>query len=957
FITTHPLPSCTWFDKWISVADTPDLKIGETYTFSFYAKASNDDYPVNLEMYPSAGWEFYADGEAGCYSKDIKLNSKWQRYSFTFVANMKQQALNTGYSAIFNFLNSPVGTVWYDAVQIEKGETLTPYKNPSPMNVGIMLNSSSWSNIFFPQDPVTATIRVDMPSDKAELQCQVVDYQGQVVKDFKQAVNGAGEIKLPLDPQRLGWFKVTATLSTNGKIMSTHSANYIKIAKPVDVVSGIQPFAGLINARGIDCFDISRKIGVKRVEIVANMKTSYIGGVETAQGKFDWSAVEWQLKRGKEFGMLNKVVSNPFDVPDWYFDKEEVDNAKKKNSLLVLGSDKHEVWRKFIGELTRRYGDMIDEFELGAEDNGRLGINEYYKALYPKEVKDGVLCGGKPFDDLCAMVKIGAAEIRKTHPDMKIGAIRPSVIGGAHSIFIREMFKKIGKDTNIFPADFYLFPFEFGPLIQQRRGKSDELIGFYNEARKITQELGCNQPIYISEFGWFPDMRFPDDSIYRQEQAETMAKDFIVARIAGYFAFDWFGGFGGPSNVGKYTSSMQQNMKMQSIAASYSAVAQVVENVTESKWLTPDRATRIAIMSKNDGKGVAAVWSDKGYKLTLPPNSGVTVTDLMGNTLQSPDGQFPLNQAPIYIWHKDFKELSEILAKTEVDMTEFCVIGFRMISENLGRLQFANLSNAGGLEIDAVITVNGKEIRKTIDVPKSSTNTCDIPLSGKTVQVKAKKSGSKSLMERSFDLDVLTPITAGSKAAELIAKAELRCDVYPLDPWVPWSGPDDLSVQIMSSWDADNLYLNAKVKDDKHFNKFLDSPWNGDSIQFAIDPKNDGAFYTPGADKKSLGPDDFEFGLALNDDGKIRCVSSHGKDICGSNNYTVTRDEKDKATAYELRLPWKDLGVKPFSGMVLGMSFVIFDDDTGSGQNYYIAIGGGIAKIKNPALYKKFVLK
>ncbi|MCX6985642.1 MAG: hypothetical protein NT118_12975 [Lentisphaerae bacterium] len=49
--------------------------------------------------------------------------------------------------------------------------------------------------------------------------------------------------------------------------------------------------------------------------------------------------------------------------------------------------------------------------------------------------------------------------------------------------------------------------------------------------------------------------------------------------------------------------------------------------------------------------------------------------------------------------------------------------------------------------------------------------------------------------------------------------------------------------------------------------------------------------------------------------------------------------------------------MKPHSGMIFGMSFVVFDDDTGTGQNYYAPVGGGIAGGKNPALYKKFVLK
>jgi hypothetical protein len=108
---------------------------------------------------------------------------------------------------------------------------------------------------------------------------------------------------------------------------------------------------------------------------------------------------------------------------------------------------------------------------------------------------------------------------------------------------------------------------------------------------------------------------------------------------------------------------------------------------------------------------------------------------------------------------------------------------------------------------------------------------------------------------------------------------------------------------------------------------------------------------------KMLGMDDFEFGLALADNDKTSCVSSCGVSICHSNDYNIVRDKNKKTTIYELRLPWKDLGVKPYTGMALGMSFVIFDDDTGTGQSYYLPIGDGITGEKNPALYKKFILK
>lgn len=949
--------AAAWVDSSISM-NTPVLKIGESYTFSFYAKASDDNYPISLKLKPSAGWNFYIPG--GNYYKKFNLSRNWKRYSFTFVAKMKTKAFIKGYSAILDFRNSPVGKVWYDAIQIEKGKVLSPYKSSSPAKVGVVLNSSHWSNIYFPKQAVSATINVISAQGNANLQCRVLDYKGKVVKELKQNVNKTSEIKLSINNKLFGWFKVEAKLFLHGKLISYHSVNYIKIKRPVSVSPTIEAFAGVINDYGFDCFDISKKIGVKRVQ--TRFQWSWI---EKTPGKYNWASIEQMLKRGKKFGMLNKVLVHPFFSPKWHFTKDELEKSRKMGSHLVLAADKHKYWRKFIAELTHRYGDLIDEVELGAEDNGQLGINEYYKSLYPQEVKRGALgaflVGGKPFDDLCAMERSGAEEIRKTHPNMKIGAIRPSQgRAGDDWLFVKSMFKQIGKDFNIFPLDPYLtVPYYYGPGInnQSRVGSLDGRFITYANAKRITKELGCNQSIYISESGMAIDVRYPDTSIYRQEQAEMVAKDYVTSRCAGFYAYDWFLGFLGYS-VGNYNFSMQQNMKIQSVAAAYSAVAQVVENVTKSKWLAPDKVTRIAIMRKNDGKGIAAIWADTGYLLQLPAeiNSQIKITDLMGNAINLSNAKISLSTAPIYIWHDNFKQLCNIIAKSEVEITNFCYINFRRVSEKIGRLQFVNFSNSKDIEIKAAISINGKTVNRTIDVIGGSSNTCDFPLSGKNIQVKAHLNGKNINIEKSFNLNALIPIASTTDGESLIATVAVRDDIFPpSDPWVAWSGPEDLSAQITSSWDAKNLYINCKVKDDMHFNKFPKAPWRADSLQVAIDPKNNGAFHVTVPGKK-LGSDDFEFGLALGDDGKTSCINAFGKNICQS-NYTISRDKKAKITIYKISLPWNSLGVAPKKGMIFGMSFVIFDDDTGEGQNYYAPIGSGIAGVKNPKLYNKYLLK
>eukprot|EP00831_Metopus_contortus_P063439 TRINITY_DN5593_c0_g1_i5.p1 TRINITY_DN5593_c0_g1~~TRINITY_DN5593_c0_g1_i5.p1 ORF type:complete len:307 (+),score=50.65 TRINITY_DN5593_c0_g1_i5:933-1853(+) len=261
--------------------------------------------------------------------------------------------------------------------------------------------------------------------------------------------------------------------------------------------------------------------------------------------------------------------------------------------------------------------------------------------------------------------------------------------------------------------------------------------------------------------------------------------------------------------------------------------------------------------------------------------------------------------------------------------------------------------------INAVISVGGVHTTELINVPKGSTNSCNIALKGNApIEVKASIEGSDSRLTVSFTPGTPVDIGQGNDAQTKIATIQTNNDILPNEPWVPWSGTNDLSADIFSSWDEDYLHLRFVVRDDVHKNKF-EQPWMGDSIQVAIDPKNNGAFFDRKGDN-IIGSDHFEFGMALNDDGKIIYKHAFGKELCTPDDYSVVRDEKAGTTTYSLRMPWKKLKVKPYSGMVLGMSFVVFDDDDGTGQSYYGFIGGGITGAlggKNAALYKKFLLK
>lgn len=149
------------------------------------------------------------------------------------------------------------------------------------------------------------------------------------------------------------------------------------------------------------------------------------------------------------------------------------------------------------------------------------------------------------------------------------------------------------------------------------------------------------------------------------------------------------------------------------------------------------------------------------------------------------------------------------------------------------------------------------------------------------------------------------------------------------------------------------------VKDDRHFpSPKTGSPWDGDSLQIGIDPKNNGGFFQriPGL---PLDKDDLEIAFMLTADGrKVQLITAGDKSIGKAIRSSIARDEKAGTTVYTADIPWKKLGVKPFKGMTFGLSAVFFDDDTGKGKEYFGHIGAGVTgRFKNPMKFKKFYLE
>jgi len=147
-----------------------------------------------------------------------------------------------------------------------------------------------------------------------------------------------------------------------------------------------------------------------------------------------------------------------------------------------------------------------------------------------------------------------------------------------------------------------------------------------------------------------------------------------------------------------------------------------------------------------------------------------------------------------------------------------------------------------------------------------------------------------------------------------------------------WESESDLSASFMVGWDDENLYIAARVKDDKYKqNAHKEEIFMGDSLEFLLDTSVSNDFYY-----KKLNNDDFQLGISpgspqpgINPEAYLWFPKSmegkRGQVKIGS---TLT----DDGYRVEAKIPWDIFSVDPVKGMHFGYAFSVSDNDK-SGEN------------------------
>lgn len=203
-----------------------------------------------------------------------------------------------------------------------------------------------------------------------------------------------------------------------------------------------------------------------------------------------------------------------------------------------------------------------------------------------------------------------------------------------------------------------------------------------------------------------------------------------------------------------------------------------------------------------------------------------------------------------------------------------------------------------------------------------------------------------------------TPIEIDADLSEWGDDYSIRLNNESQKVLIPvWDGEEDLSAEAMLKWDAKNLYLATKVRDDVHFQPFEgDGLWSGDSLQISFDSAryNNGYYKYPSTEGYT------EFGISMFENrltlGTYSIPEEDKDGVARKGNFAVKR--VGNITFYEMAMPWKELlpeGKQPAKDYVFGFSMIVNENDSGAREGYMRYLDG-IGGAKNPNLYGDLLL-
>lgn len=281
---------------WISVEP------GAQYTLSAYMKANSQDLVGVLSIRQASGQSL---------RRQVQLETDWQRHVFTFRPQAEQIFVALGLD--LEASNKEAGTLWIDAVQLEKGAQATAYQPRSVIEVG--LATDRLGNLFpYGADPkMTATVfnRGEVAKSTV-LHVRTTDFDDATVYESTVPVDilpgQTARVSIPTGVQRKGFYRLHLH-SEGAEVVLTRAMRF----------AIIEPYTGSDSLFGMNhaypwphLLDLSKQIGLCWFRDWS-LKWH---DVEPQKGKFDFTQCDRQIDRVLQRG-LKVLPLLPFPSSNW----------------------------------------------------------------------------------------------------------------------------------------------------------------------------------------------------------------------------------------------------------------------------------------------------------------------------------------------------------------------------------------------------------------------------------------------------------------------------------------------------------------------------------------------------------------------------------------------------------------------------------------------------------------
>lgn len=232
---------------WLLITNSRWLRLlcGETYTLSAFVKAFGNGIGVTIGVY-------FADGRK--IERRIDPTNDWRRFSLAFKAVDWHALVVFGFEQLSPFAGDT--KLGVDAVQLEVGETPTPYEPHSQVEVFIVSNSPN--NIWVSEGDVGLRLLAYNDGDDmhANLDVRVCDFKGASIMERSLSIRvpSKGVADIPLEnmlPKASGFYDVIVRPSDEAvRYVSSWNAH----------CALLRPFEGFDSPFGVEGFYPSEEL-------------------------------------------------------------------------------------------------------------------------------------------------------------------------------------------------------------------------------------------------------------------------------------------------------------------------------------------------------------------------------------------------------------------------------------------------------------------------------------------------------------------------------------------------------------------------------------------------------------------------------------------------------------------------------------------------------------------------